>query len=80
MVRRGRLRDLAVRPHLPKRTVRLRLTALYCVLFFPLGVALVVITFVVTILSSRPVVDAPLVRLLTDTARPSSISHPTELA
>ena len=51
MVRRGRLRDLAVRPHLPKRTVRLRLTALYCGLFFPLGVALVVITSVVTFLS-----------------------------
>ena len=64
MVRRGRLRDLAARPHLPKRTVRLRLTALYCVLFFPLGAVLVVITFVVTILASRPVVDAPPVRVL----------------
>ena len=50
MVRRGRLRDLAVRPHLPERTVRLRLTALYCGLFFPLGVVLVVITSVVTVL------------------------------
>jgi hypothetical protein len=38
----GRLRDLAGQPHLPKRTVRLRLTALYGALFFPLGVALVV--------------------------------------
>jgi len=63
VVRRRRLRDLAVRPHLPKRTVRLRLTALYCGLFFPLGVALVVITVVVTLLSSRPVVQAPVVHI-----------------
>ena len=52
---RGRLRDLAVRPHLPKRTVRLRLTALYCALFFPLGVALVAVTTVVTFFSLHPV-------------------------
>ena len=62
-MRRGRLRDLAVRPHLPKRTVRLRLTALYCALFFPLGVALVVIASVVTFLSSRPVVHANVVHV-----------------
>jgi signal transduction histidine kinase len=55
VVRRGRLRDWAVRPHLPKRTVRLRLTVLYCALFFPLGVALVAITTVVTFLSLHPV-------------------------
>lgn len=55
-MRRGRLRDLAFRAHLPKRTVRLRLTALYGALFFPLGVALVVVTSVVTFLSLRPVV------------------------
>jgi signal transduction histidine kinase len=54
VVRRGRLRDLAVRPHLPQRTVRLRLTVLYGALFFPLGVALVVITAVVTFLSVHP--------------------------
>jgi signal transduction histidine kinase len=53
-MRRGRLRNLAVRPHLPKRTVRLRLTALYCALFFPLGVALVVIASIVTFLSLHP--------------------------
>jgi signal transduction histidine kinase len=52
----GRLRDLAVRPHLPARTVRFRLTALYCGLFFPASVLLVVITAVVTFLSLRPVV------------------------
>ena len=50
MPHRG-LRDLAVRSHLPKRTVRLRLTALYCALFFPLGVALIVITAIVMFLS-----------------------------
>ena len=55
-MRGGRLRDLALRTHLPKRTVRLRLTALYCALFFPLGVALVVIAAFVTFLSLRPVV------------------------
>jgi signal transduction histidine kinase len=54
VVRRGLFRDLAVRPHLPKRTVRLRLTALYCLLFFPLGVVLIVIAFVVTFLSLHP--------------------------
>jgi signal transduction histidine kinase len=53
-VRRARLRELAARPHLPKRTVRLRLTALYCALFFPLGIALVVITAFVTFLSLHP--------------------------
>ncbi len=62
-MRRGRLRDLAFRPHLPKRTVRLRLTALYGALFLPLGVALVVITFVVTILSSRSVAQAPITQI-----------------
>ena len=56
MPRPGRLRDLAARPRLPARTVRFRLTALYCGLFFPAGVLLVVITAVVTFLSLRPVV------------------------
>jgi signal transduction histidine kinase len=54
VVRRGRLRALVVRPHLPRRTVRLRLTVLYCALFFPLSVALVVITSFVTFLSLHP--------------------------
>ncbi len=56
MLRRGRLRDLAVRPHLTARTVRFRLTALYCGLFFPASVLLVVITAFVTFLSLRPMV------------------------
>jgi signal transduction histidine kinase len=62
VARRRRLVDLAVRPHLPKRTVRLRLTALYGALFFPLGVALIVITSVVTFLSLRPPVAHAVVR------------------
>jgi signal transduction histidine kinase len=53
---RERLRDLAVRPRLPARTVRFRLTALYCGLFLPASVALVVITSFVTFLSLHPVV------------------------
>jgi signal transduction histidine kinase len=56
VLRRGRLRDLAVRPHLTARTVRFRLTALYCGLFFPASVLLVVVTAFVTFLSLRPVV------------------------
>jgi signal transduction histidine kinase len=55
VARRGRLRDQAAHLHLPKRTVRLRLTALYCAVFLPLGVALVVIASVVTFSSSHPV-------------------------
>jgi signal transduction histidine kinase len=54
VVRRGRLRGLASRPHLPARTVRFRLTALYCGLFFPSGVLLVVVTYVVTASAAKP--------------------------
>jgi signal transduction histidine kinase len=53
-MRRGRLRGLTLRPHLPRRTVRLRLTVLYCALFFPLGIALIAIASVVTFLSLHP--------------------------
>ena len=45
-----------VRSRTPTRTVRFRLAALYCLLFFPLGVALIVITAVVTYFSLHPVV------------------------
>jgi len=44
-----RLRNPALR-RLPRRTVRFRLTALYCSLFFPSGVALVAITYVLIVL------------------------------
>ena len=49
MTWRGRLRDLAL-GRLRRRTVRFRLTALYCCLFFPSGVALVAITYVLIVL------------------------------
>jgi signal transduction histidine kinase len=41
----GRLRRLAARPHLPRRTVRLRLTALYGALFLASGIALLTVTY-----------------------------------
>jgi signal transduction histidine kinase len=44
------------RRRLPARTVRFRLTALYCGLFFAATIALVVVTSVVTVLSLHPVV------------------------
>jgi signal transduction histidine kinase len=43
---RDRLERLATRPHLPRRTVRLRLTALYGALFLASGVALLTATYV----------------------------------
>jgi signal transduction histidine kinase len=52
---RQRLRDLALGPHLRRRSARVRLTALYCCLFFPSGVALVAITYVLIVLVQRPV-------------------------
>jgi signal transduction histidine kinase len=45
----GRLRDLAFGRHLRRRTVRFRLTALYCSLFFPASVALVAVTYVLIV-------------------------------
>ena len=56
---KGRLHDLAVGPHLPKRTVRLRLTALYGALFVPLGIVLVAITAIVTFWSLHPASSSP---------------------
>ena len=41
-----RLTGLAVRPHLPRRTIRLRLTAVYGGLFLASGAALLAITYV----------------------------------
>jgi signal transduction histidine kinase len=55
VAKQRRLRDLAIRRYLPKRNVRLRLATLYCALFFPLGVVLVVIASVMTFFSLRPV-------------------------
>jgi signal transduction histidine kinase len=53
VARRGRLGDLALGPHLRRRTVRFRLTALYCGLFFPSAVLLVVVTYALIILVQR---------------------------
>ena len=49
MARRRRLRDLTLGPRLRRRSVRFRLTALYCCLFFPSGVVLVAITYVLLV-------------------------------
>jgi signal transduction histidine kinase len=49
VARPRRLRDLALR-RLRRRTVRFRLTVLYCCLFFPSGVALVAFTYVLIVL------------------------------
>jgi signal transduction histidine kinase len=54
MARRRRLRDVAFGHHLRRRSARFRLTALYCCLFFPSGVALVAITYVLIVLVQRP--------------------------
>ncbi len=60
MARRG-LRSLRFAP-LRRRSARFRLTALYCSLFFPSGVALVAITYVVIVLFRSQKIIAPLVR------------------
>ena len=56
MARRGRIRDV-----LRRRSVRFRLTALYVALFFPSGVALVVITYVLIVLVIRSTATAHMV-------------------
>jgi signal transduction histidine kinase len=61
MARRGRLRDVVFGPHLRRRTVRFRLTALYCCLFFPSGVLLVAVTYFLIVLVQRPT-DEPVTR------------------
>jgi signal transduction histidine kinase len=44
-----RLAQLAIKPHLPRRTVRLRLTLLYGLLFLLSGAALLAITYVLVV-------------------------------
>jgi signal transduction histidine kinase len=46
---RRRLRNLTLGPLLRRRSVRFRLTALYCCLFFPAGIVLVAITYVLLV-------------------------------
>ncbi len=60
MVPRHRLRDLAIGPHLRGRSARVRLTALYCSIFFPSSVVLAVITYIVIIVVRHPIVDGVL--------------------
>jgi signal transduction histidine kinase len=50
---RGRLLPLAARPHVPRRTVRLRLTLLYGGLFLASGAALLAITYVLVVHNTR---------------------------
>jgi signal transduction histidine kinase len=54
VVQRGRPRSPYFGPHRLRRTVRFRLTALYCFLFFPSGVVLVFITYFLIVLTERP--------------------------
>jgi signal transduction histidine kinase len=54
VARRRRLRDLAFGPRQRRRSARFRLTALYCCVFFPSGVAIAVITYVLIVLVQRP--------------------------
>jgi signal transduction histidine kinase len=57
-----RLRDLAFSSHLRRRSARFRLTALYCCLFFPSAVALVLITYALIVLVDRPKATDLLIR------------------
>ncbi len=73
-----RLRGVSFGPHLRRRSVRFRLTALYCCLFFPSGVALVFITYFLIVLVQRPTAIGPSIH--TSHHKPSSTgglaSHP----
>ena len=68
MARLRRLRDPAFGPHLRRRSARFRLTALYCCLFFPSGVVLVVVTYVLIVLVQRPTDMAHQVEVLRTSA------------
>jgi signal transduction histidine kinase len=57
VARRHWLRELAFGPRLRRRSARFRLTALYSCLFFPTGIALVFITYVLIILAQSPNLD-----------------------
>jgi signal transduction histidine kinase len=57
-----RLRSFALGPYLRRRSARFRLTALYCCVFFPSGIALVFITYFVIVLVQRPKLIEPSVR------------------
>jgi signal transduction histidine kinase len=71
VARRRRPREPAFGPHLRRRSARVRLTALYCGLFFPAGVVLVVITYVVIVLLERPS-DQSVLRAIAHTQKTSA--------
>jgi signal transduction histidine kinase len=50
VARRRPLRDLAFGSYLRRRSVRFRMTVLYCCLFFPLGIVLVAVTYTIVML------------------------------
>jgi signal transduction histidine kinase len=54
---RRRLGGLTLRPRLRRRSVRFRMTVLYCCLFFPLGVVLVAVTYTVVMLQRAEAVS-----------------------
>ena len=54
MARRRRLRDLAFGPRLRRRSARVRLTALYCCLLVPSGVAIAVTTYILILMVELP--------------------------
>ncbi len=57
MALRQRIRDLTFGSRLRPRSARVRLTALYCSIFFPSSVVLVAITYLVIIVVYHPVVQ-----------------------
>jgi signal transduction histidine kinase len=61
MARRRRLRGLAFGP-LRRRSVRFRMTALYCCLFGPLGVVVVAVTYVIAMLRRAEAVQHQVLR------------------
>jgi signal transduction histidine kinase len=60
-MRRQGLRDPAFGRHPRRRSARFRLTALYCGLFFPSAVALVLLTYALIVLVDRPKVPNVLI-------------------
>jgi len=75
VARRRRPRGLALRPRLRRRSVRFRMTVLYCCLFFPLGVVLVAVTYTVVMLRRLAAVSRVVVsrcsRVQSITGRPA---------
>jgi signal transduction histidine kinase len=59
----SRLSGLAFRLRLGRRSARFRLTALYCCVFFPSGVALVFITYVLIVFARSPDIGGTRVRI-----------------